>query len=175
MKGYQVIKVFLWWMLYSGSWETSCVERNYLVIKANRNKSEWWRVTFHIWWCSTIVLASSISSSPPSLPSSLPSSLFFLQYVLNWEMHRMPMVHTETNGAYRGGIFIVIVIIVAVAINKFWNFGKAEKYSASFQGLFCLVPGCSWYFLLGLVLLGSWWFLMVPGCFEGPLKGTSST
>ena len=63
-------------------------------------------------------------------------------------MQRMPMVHAETNGAYQGGFFIVIIIIVVVAINKFWNSGKAKKYSAN--GKFS-----------GPILFGSWRCIMV--------------
>ena len=61
-------------------------------------------------------------------------------------MHRMPMVHAETNGAYQGGIFIVIVIIIVVDINKFWNSGKAKIYSAKgkFSEPIFFVPGCFW-------------------------------
>ena len=161
-------------MLYSESWEKSSVERTYLVIKANKSEKEWWLVTFRMWRCFSIMLASTLSSSL--------SSLFFLQYVLNWEMHRMPMVHAETNGAYQGGIFIVIIIIAVIVINEFGKSGKAKIYSAKgkFSGLNLFgcwrwgLHGGSLMFLVVPVTHGSRWFLMVsvgPWLFWGSLEG----
>ena len=77
-------------------------------------------------------------------------------------MHRMPMVHAETNGAYQGGFFIVIIIIVNSGILR------RPKYT---QDPFCLVPGgASWWFLD--VSGGSCWFLVVGDDFWWFLEQT---
>ena len=79
-------------------------------------------------------------------------------------MHRMPMVHAETNGAYQGGFFIVIIIIVVVAINKFWNSGKAkisrgQVFRTHFVWFLEVHHGGFLMFLA--VPVGPWWLVVV--------------